>query len=238
MEVYFVTINKKEEIEVIKEVKPEKLLISYWYFKNKNLKQWIESLGYKPKILLDSGAWSAYTQNKRIDFKKYIDYIDEYKECISEYVVLDEIGDSEISLWSYLVMKRKGLSPIPVYHYGEDMKYLDEYIKRGEKRIAFGGTVLEKDKKKVALATQEILRKYPHINLHLLGSSSKKLIQYCPTLLSCDSSTWMKMAINGKPKHINGMSYEDKKERMKYWLLHIQDYFNDTLEYIDEEDAI
>jgi hypothetical protein len=229
-----VTINKKEEVEVIKEVRPKNILISYWYFKNRNLQEWVKDLGYLPNIMLDSGAWSAYNQDKRIDFKKYIDYINKYKEYIYEFVNLDEIGDPDISYWSYLVMKKKGLNPIPVYHYGEDFKYLDAYIKRGEKRIAFGGTVMEKDKIKVANIASEILKRYPQISLHLLGSSSKKLIQYCPEAHSCDSSTWMKMAINGFPKHIEGKTYEAKKERMKYWMLNIKDLFNEDNPEIDE----
>ena len=30
-------------------------------------------------------------------------------------------------------MKKKGFSPMPVYHYQEDEKYLEYYIKKGEK---------------------------------------------------------------------------------------------------------
>lgn len=232
------TINKKEEIEVIKEVKPKNLLISYWYFKNKNLEEWVRNLGYLPNIILDSGAWSAYNQDKRIDFKKYIDYINKYKEYICEYMNLDEIGDSDISYWSYLIMKKKGLNPTPVYHYGEDLKYLDAYIRKGETRIAFGGTVMEKDKTKVANAALEIMKRHPHISLHLLGSSSKKLIQHCPEANSCDSSTWMKMAINGYPKHIEGKTYEAKKERMKYWMMNIKELFNENFEEIEAEEDV
>jgi hypothetical protein len=62
MHVYFVATDKTSvENEVIKDIKPERLLCSYFYFRTKSFKGYIEKIGYKPLILLDSGAYSAWT---------------------------------------------------------------------------------------------------------------------------------------------------------------------------------
>lgn len=217
IEIYFVTCNVKVEIEVIKKIRPPNLLLSYYYFKKIILEEWCNNLGYKPNIILDSGAYSAFNKGKSIDFKSYMDYINNNKDYIQYYMNLDDVIDPDISYWSYLVMKKKGFNPIPVYHYGEDEKYLKNYIKRNEKFIALGGTVPEKNKVKVAEWINYTINKYPDILFHHLGSTSKKILDNCPRLYSCDASTWIMQAVMGQPEEIaKGMTFEAKKTRAIY----------------------
>lgn len=68
MKVYFVTTGLWEEIQVVKKVRPPRLLCSYWYFKNKRMADFCEELGYRPEIILDSGAYSAFTKGKNALF--------------------------------------------------------------------------------------------------------------------------------------------------------------------------
>ena len=65
--VYFVTTHRNDEIAVLRKVKPPRLLCSYWYFKNRPLDAFCENLGYKPEIMLDSGAYSAHASGKNIN---------------------------------------------------------------------------------------------------------------------------------------------------------------------------
>lgn len=197
-------------------VKPPRLLLSYFYFRNKPLKQFVEKLGYQPEIMLDSGAYSAWTKGKGIALTDYIKYIDENKEYLSSYINLDVIGDNEMSYDYYEILKRKNYTPIPVVHHGDDCeKWLEKYYQNGERFIALGGTVGIKSKQKVSDWARLLIWQYPNVNFHLLGSSSKKIIDHCD-LYSCDSSTWFMQAIMGKPKHIKGTSRTSKIERATY----------------------
>lgn len=215
MTIYFVITGNKEELEVVRELKPKNILLSYWYFRNKPLSEFCSQLGYKPNILLDSGAYSAFTKNKTVNFLDYMKYIDDNSEWIGQYISLDVIGDSNLTYLLYNVMKQKGYTPIPVYHYGEHPSALYRYINLGEKRIALGGTVPIKNKIKIVEWCEELRKQYPLVDFHLLGSTNKVVLEsQCVT--SCDSSTWYMMAVNGHPKEISGKTRTSKIERAKY----------------------
>ena len=222
MEIYFVTCKTKEELIAIKEIQPPKLLISYFYFKNKPLAEFIEEIGYKPIIMLDSGAYSANTKGKNISPIDYIKYVEANKEYIEHYIALDVIGDAEISLKYYEIMKLKGLNPLPVFHYGDDETYLKLFIKEGNDYIALGNTVPIRNKKLVSAWINDLIEKYPNVKFHLLGSTSKEITKNTD-IHSCDSSTWIMMAINGFPKHIKGKTPEGKTERAKWHLKKIME---------------
>lgn len=203
------------EFEVVREIKPPKILVSYFYFKNRPLKKFVEQIGYKPEIMLDSGAYSAWSTGRNISPLDYMQYIRRNEEYISRYIMLDVIGDPDLSLMYYRIMRMKGFNPIPVYHYGTSEKYLQKYIRLGERYIAIGGTVPETNKERVAGWVSYLIEKYKGISFHLLGSSSQKIISV-PGLCSCDSSSWITMAINGYPEHIPGKSRESKVMRAKW----------------------
>jgi hypothetical protein len=222
MNVYFVCTNDSAEKEVIKELKPNKLLLSYFYFKNKKLEDFVNELGYQPEILLDSGAYSAWSKGKNISPIDYMNYIVTNRKYIDKYITLDVIGEPELTVKYYEIMKLKNFDPIPVFHYGDHEDYLKLYLKEGCKYIALGNTVPIKDKNKVASWVNTLTEKYPNVYFHLLGSSSKKVTQNTE-LFSVDSSTWIMMAMNGFPKEIKGKSREAKIERAKFQMLKIME---------------
>lgn len=204
------------ELEALQEVKPPRLLLSYFYFRNKSLKDYVERLGYTPEIMLDSGAYSAWTKGKGIALTDYMRYIEENKQYIFRYMNLDVFGDNQMSYDYYEIMRRKGFSPIPVVQYGEDHEeWLNKYYQNGERFMALGGTVPIKNKWEVSDWVRLLSWQYPEVNFHLLGSSSRKIIDHCD-MYSCDSSTWFMMAVMGKPNHIKGTSRQAKMERAKF----------------------
>jgi hypothetical protein len=217
LKIYFVTTNKsKAEFEVLEEIKPPRLLLSYFYFRNKPLSEVVEELGYQPEIMLDSGAYSAHTSGRGIALTDYMRYINENQKYITHYVSLDVFGDNEISFWYYEIMKNKGFDPLPVVHYGaQDMEYLKKYMDQGARYIALGGTVPIKNKWDVSEWVRLLSWQYPEVDFHLLGSSSRKIIDHCD-MCSCDSSSWFMMAINGYPKHIKGRDRQAKIKRAKW----------------------
>ena len=212
---YFVSIDKKVENETIRRVKPKGILLSYYYFKNKNIRDWIEKIGYKPDIILDSGAFSAWTQGKEINLKNYMEYIKEFEDCIEKYIILDEIGKPKETYENYKIMKKNGLNPVPVFHIGSDFKYMDTYKKHDEDFIALGGVAKLKNKTLIRNWVNQLCQKYPNIKFHLLGNTSPKVINNCP-IYSADSSAYIIGAVFGNPKHISGNEFEDKVKRAKY----------------------
>lgn len=215
MRIYFVTAGLKEELTVIRDVRPPYILCSYWYFKNKRLSDLCDYLGYKPHILLDSGAYSAFTKGKTVNVLDYIAYIQRNSDYIQRYISLDVIGDAHLTWMFYDIMKYHKLNPIPVYHYGDSLDSLHRYVECGERTIALGATVPIKNKALVADWCAELKGQFPTVDFHLLGSCSKKVIS-CGALSSCDASSWYMMAVNGFPKSIVGRSKCAKIERAKY----------------------
>lgn len=213
-DLFFVYCGKTEETEVVREVLPPKLLLSYHYFRNKDLGEVIDDLGYTPEILLDSGAYSAWSKGKNIALVDYMDYLRRNEKWISEYISLDVIGDSRLSRWYWRIMREYGFRPVPVFHWGEDEEDLKWYIEQGATRIALGGTVPVYPKEKVAEWAKAITAKYPHVSFHLLGSSSDIIMD--SGVSSCDSSTWMMAAVYGKPRSIPGKTRASKIQRAKH----------------------
>lgn len=242
MKIYYCYSGRRDELEVIQVEKPERLILSYFYFRNKALKSVIEKLEYKLEIMLDSGAYSAYTGGKNIALPDYLNYILQNKEYIDKYIALDVIGDSYLTFKYYEIMKEKGFNPLPVFHYGEDYIYLARYYNSGEKYIALGGVIgiggcVGKVKNQEAIKWINTCKSfYPDVNFHLLGSSSKEILNNTQ-LYSCDSSTWIKMAFNGKhnlssliPKRdqklkIMGFYLREQKDKMEQDLFYSQDIF-------------
>jgi hypothetical protein len=216
--IYFVTAGRADEVAVIQNLQPPRLLVSYAAFKNKPIKEFKELLGYNPDILLDSGAYTAWTTGKNIALMDYIDYVKKNESEIEHHIALDVIDDmlgDEFSKRYYDMMLIAGLEPVPVYHRGDDLSYLEYYVDCEPPFIALGGTAKDSNKKAVRDWVLELNRLYPEQEFHLLGSSSKQITDYT-SLRSYDSSTWIMMALNGFPKEIPGKNIEAKRERMTY----------------------
>lgn len=225
MRVYFVTTGLREEIEVIKKVRPPRLLCSFWYFKNKPLAELCEEIGYTPEILLDSGAYSACTKGKDVDLLDYLKYIRNNAAHISRYITADVIGDDRRTYLLFCLLKAMGLDPVPVVHYGGEA-WVERYAERGDRLIALGNTVGVRDKYKVARWCQSLKEHFPDTDLHLLGSSSRAILE-SGVLSSCDSSSWYMLAVNGKPKEIPGRSKEAKIARAEANMRKIMEDFNE-----------
>ena len=228
MKVYFVTTGLREEMQVIKKVRPPRLLCSYWYFKNKPLSKFCEELGYQPEILLDSGAYSAFTKGKHVNVLDYIEYIRANRAYITNYISLDVIGDPSMTLLLCDLMWSAALCPIPVIHYGEDLRFIDYYRKGWPPMpIALGGTVPIRDKRVVAAWCAEVKRKYPDAELHLLGSNSG-VIRDSGVLASCDASTWYIQAVKGLPRTIPGRDRAAKIQRAEANMRKIMEVFDEA----------
>lgn len=100
-------------------------------------------------LMLDSGAYSAWTKDQPIDLRRYIKFIKANYDYLSTYVVLDVLPAGHESLRTsqavedaaaqsfrnYEVMLDAGIDPIPVFHQGEDFKWLERMLKLGVKYV-------------------------------------------------------------------------------------------------------
>lgn len=99
-------------------------------------------------LLLDSGAFSAWSLGKSVDLNAYCDYIERNQEWIGNYVALDVINPkdtlaaAEASFQNLLTMRKRGLRPIPVFHVGESFDWLKRMLDLGCDYIGLSATSL------------------------------------------------------------------------------------------------
>lgn len=166
-------------------------------------------------FFLDSGAYSAWSRGTEIDLDEYIAFIKTNIEVIEVYACLDCIPGvpgrsatskerydaAELTWKNYLYMKSEGLDPLPVFHYGEDFKFLDRMLEYGCDYIGIGGLVgIPSDKRRAWLDRLFVRitddKGMPIVKTHGFGMTSVPLIFRYPWF-SVDSTTWIKITANG-----------------------------------------
>lgn len=159
------------------------------------------------QVFLDSGAFSAHTLGVTIDIKDYCDYIIRNRDIIRHEdnvcmaSVLDGIGDDKKTYENQLTMERMGACPLPCFHFGEDDRYLEWYIKRYP-YITIGGLV-GKSNPDVINWLDRIWEKHildgsgkPRLKVHAFGVTRIELMERYPWH-SVDSSSWIQYAVYG-----------------------------------------
>jgi len=183
MKIYFATGNHRKVLT------GHNILASYWYLKkNKSLFKHIPM--YK-NFFLDSGAFTAFTQNEIIDIDDYIKMIVDNRELFPTIAGLDVIGNAEESNKNYLYMKSKGIDIIPTFHYGEDYLYLDKYC-RDYDYIALGGVAQLKTYPRVSAWLDycfSIIKRHWPKKVHGFALTGERYMKRYP-FYSVDSSSW------------------------------------------------
>lgn len=150
----------------------------------------------KLNIFLDSGAFSAWAKGEEINLKDYIAFIKKYEKYIEVYANLDVIGDPKATLKNQKKMEKAGLSPLPCFHYGEDISYLKDYIKNYE-YVSLGGMVPISSADLIKWL-DKIFGEYicntkdhkPKVRVHGFGMTSFDLMLRYPWY-SVDSTSWV-----------------------------------------------
>ena len=153
------------------------------------------------KVFLDSGAFSAYTLGVKMDIGAYCDYIHRNADFIEMASVLDAINDADGTWRNQEEMERRGVRPLPCYHYGEPTAVLDYYVSKYE-YITIGGMVpISTAQLKIWL--DRIWAEHlthpdgtPKVKVHGFGLTSLPLMLRYPWY-SVDSSTWVQWGSNG-----------------------------------------
>ncbi len=146
-------------------------------------------------LFLDSGAFSAWRQGVDVNIEEYIAFIKKHKEHLSVYANLDAIGDPVKTLKNQRTMEKAGLEPLPCFHYGEPIKYLEDYVS-GYDYIALGGMV-PISSKNLSIWLDDLFANHltdkkgmPLVKVHGFGMTSLKLMLRYPWY-SVDSTSWV-----------------------------------------------
>lgn len=101
------------------------------------------------RFFLDSGAFSAFTRNEKIDIKTYSNFVNKYRHRLTVASNLDEIGDHEGTRRNQDALEALGTEVLPVWHAGEPLEVLRDYAARYS-YMAIGGLVpLSRDRKRM-----------------------------------------------------------------------------------------
>lgn len=207
------------------------ILMSYHYLKKRNLRE--ELKGFTGNFFLDSGAFTAYQSGNPINIDEYCDFIIENRDIITVYANLDDIKDPEVTLKNQKYMESRGLKPLPCFHYGEDLKYLDYYVDNYE-YIALGGLVLvalqrkkmEKfvDKSFARIMERTLKQGKPLTKVHGFGVSADWALKRYPWY-TCDSTAWLSYGRYGRSK----FEKDPKQELFKAKTVHYLELIRETL---------
>tara|TARA_R110000737_G_scaffold86322_2_gene118871 strand:- start:157 stop:972 length:816 start_codon:yes stop_codon:yes gene_type:complete len=158
----------------------------------------------KSNILIDSGAFSAFTIGKKININEYASFIEtfynEWEDKVNSiyFINLDEIGNAKKSWENQTFLDKLGFKTIPVIH---QWGFKEENLKRALDNydfIAFGGMVGRKQKqhtipwlnKCYSLIGEHYKKNKIMPKTHLLGVASPKILYRYPCF-SCDSTAYM-----------------------------------------------
>ena len=166
--------------------RPPALLVSYWYRK---LWERVRAEVTYRHWILDSGAYSAFTQGKPIELSEFIDYAALELERDSGLVAvfgLDVIGDPASSIRNVEEMRRQGIDAIPTVHASSPTEAIQEM--RRYPRVALGGMVGLKPRAQWRFLDQAFGILWPRW-LHGFGVSYERTLLRYP-FSSCDASSW------------------------------------------------
>ncbi len=171
------------------------------------------NLGCRAKMMIDSGAFTAWSGGKPVNIKKLITYS---QRLVSEYgdkhdfvfISLDvmpgkrgeeptrqQLKDSmRQSYENYIEYKEAldGYTVIPVYHSGEPLSLRDLYLKHTD-HICLSMNQAMGEKDRVAWASRVQL---PGIKLHGLAATGVQMIRYVDWY-SVDSASWIMASAMG-----------------------------------------
>lgn len=198
-----------------------------WKNEKKELLGWVDYLRNNPdcpcKLVVDSSAYSAWTQGLEIDIDEYIQFINNISDVVYWFAELDKIPGKfreehtseelaeapEISWKNYLYMIKRVNCPkkiLPIFHMGEDFKYLRqmlEYRFEDGEHIEYIGIspdngVHVAEKVKWYQQVWKIIHESsnPNVLTHNFGMTTLSIMEQFPSM-SSDSTSWLRYASFG-----------------------------------------
>lgn len=226
-------------------------LFSYFYHGRRTGELTVDikkSIENKMDIFLDSGAYTAHTKKEPIPIKQYAGFIRKFEHHFNLIANLDVIGGDGGGSWENLKrLEDLGASTFPVFHFGDDIKYLDLILQGDYPFFALGGLV-GGSRKQLQAWLDHIWQTYliddeGHAirQVHGFGLTDQVLMFRYPWF-SVDSSSWVMTGVFGsctfmrndglkkilfstdgqQAKNVNGWSYfllpDAMREEIDKWI--------------------
>lgn len=137
------------------------------------------------RMVLDSGAFTAWKKGKPINVDDYCRFIENLEFKPWRYFSLDVIGDPDGSMRNYETMINRGFSPVPIFTRGECVSVLDDLYKTSDV-VGVGGLVGTPGN---AGFVNGIMKKIGARKVHWLGFTKIEFIKHYKPYM-CDSSGW------------------------------------------------
>lgn len=202
--IYLVINPADTNMKVLADFNYPFLMISYAYWKRRDPEESImKYYREKPHVMIDSGAFSAWSQGVQISLDDLLRYYNQYDHFLEEFVGLDDLTDDAITVANNRYMKLRGRETIPVFHFGEPLKYLEEMAKGWDYLgLASGGSPYTGSDRIFVSWVDKILQ-YVRQNLclsdrkyHIFGSLNPMLFKL--GAYSADGAHWLHTARTGQ----------------------------------------
>lgn len=202
-----------------------------------------------PRILIDSGAFTAFTTGKIITPEEYgtwaLDFKKQWEHKVKSlhFFNLDVIGDQVGSDRNLHKLESMGLNPIPIFTYGGEAKNLQYYLDNYS-YIGLGGLVGKKTQEQlnwVKYCFSFVVKKYKQTGIlpkiHLLGITKEVILKEVPCY-SSDSSSWVACLRFGNGKAIGREKipkYTESEEALRITIITLK---NEIKKYKKMQDDV
>jgi len=216
VDLYFAGTQCPESEELI-ETNGYCRLCSYYNDKKRLLDRFEKNV--KGKLLVDSGAFTAWTKGVEINVEEYIEWLNKYKDHIylagqvdtipgkfRQTPTQEEIQEAAQKTYdNYWYMRERLDNPdvlLYTFHIGEPFTYLEQVLDHpGIKYIALGGMVgtTTEAKENFSRKCFEIIKKSknPDVKVHAFGVTTASILEKFP-FASGDSTGWIMVGSSGQ----------------------------------------
>ena len=225
-----------------------------------NIKEWCNNKSETSKLFVDSGAYTAYTKQTKLDVDDYISFINSISKDVTIFAQVDKIPGEfrkpktkeqileapKLSWENYLYMRERVKEPkklVPIFHQGEDYKWLKnmlEYVDEAGEHIPYIGISPAIDVPGIERFLDisfEIISNSsnPNVKTHAFGMTQLKLLEEYP-YTSADSTSWKLCAAMGSIYTPYGLIYVSnlKSTDKKYIKNQPKEAYNNLINYISD----
>lgn len=159
------------------------LLVAYPYMQGQH--QVLQENADILRLLVDSGAFTAWKAGKEIELDDYCRFIETLPVKPWRYFTLDVVGDPHGTLRNYETLLKRGFKPVPIFTRGEDPSVLEDYYKTSDV-VGIGGLVGTQGNRGFV---RGIMRHVGDRKVHWLGFTVFDFVKHYRPYM-CDSSSW------------------------------------------------
>lgn len=163
------------------------LLLSYAFHAKSDLAV-IRSKITCGRVMIDSGAYTAFTKGYPVDLPGYAEYLTTWRGCWDHAITLDAIGDPITTRANTRKLHAMGIPVMPVFTRGDGLKEFDAMI-RESRYVCVGGLVgMPREYQQPRIAVLQRRAVELGGGIHALGVSSTTVLAAARPY-SADSST-------------------------------------------------